>query len=148
MSHTIAVLLLCTFTLAGNATAQRPDFINMPGATPQTPFSQAVRVGDLLYLSGMIGVKPGTTTLVAGGITAETQQTLENIKAVVERAGGSMDNVARCLVMLADMAEWGTMNETYIKFFPVNRPARSAVAVAGLALGARVEIECIAVLVK
>ena len=148
MMRTIVIFLVCPFALCGTATAQKPEYIKAAGATAQTPFSEAVRVGNLLYLSGMIGVKPGTMTLVAGGITAETQQTLENIKAAVERAGGSMDNVAKCLVMLADMAEWGTMNETYIKFFPVNRPARSAFGASGLALGARVEIECIAVLSK
>src|SRR5262245_11660086 len=104
MKSRVAFLLVCTFALCGTAAAQKPEFIKSSGATPQTPFSEAVRVGNLLYLSGQIGIAPGTTSLVPGGISAETRQTLENIKATIERAGGSMDNVAKCLVMLADMS--------------------------------------------
>jgi reactive intermediate/imine deaminase len=148
MKLTSVVVLVCTFAISSYAAAQKPEFIRMQNATAETPFSEAVRVGNLLYLSGMIGVMPGTMKLVEGGITAETRQTLQNIKAAVERAGGSMDNVVKCLVMLADMSEWATMNQTYVTFFPTNRPARSALGANGLALNARVEIECIAVLEK
>lgn len=112
----------------------------------QAPFSEAVRAGELLFLSGMLGIKPGTSELVPGGIGPETRQTLEHIRAAVTRHGSSMDRVAKCTVFLADIAEWAAMNEVYVEFFPNNRPARSALGASGLALGARVEIECIAVL--
>jgi len=106
------------------------------------PFSEAVRVGDLLILSGQIGRDPATRQLVGGGIGPETRQTLENIRATLERYGSSMDRVVKCTAMLADMAEWPAMNEVYTTFFPEHKPARSAFGASGLALGARVEIEC------
>ncbi len=108
------------------------------------PFSSAVRVDNLLFLSGQLGFDRETGALVEGGIQAETQKTLENIAATLENHGSSMDRVVKCTVFLADMAEWGAMNEVYRTFFP-NKPARSALGVNGLALGARTEIECIAV---
>ncbi|NNK61705.1 MAG: RidA family protein [Gemmatimonadetes bacterium] len=116
-------------------------------ATPEQqalglPFSEAVRVGDMLYLSGQIGTLPGTMTLVEGGIQAETRQTMDNIQAVLERYGSSLDRVVKCTVMIADMAEWPALNEVYVEYFPGPKPARSALGANGLALGARVEIEC------
>ena len=107
------------------------------------PFSEAVRVGDMLYLSGALGVD-SSGTLVTGGIEAETRQTLANMRAVLERHGSSMDRVVKCTVMLADIQEWAAMNAVYVQHFPTNLPARSALGVSGLALGGRVEIECIA----
>ena len=109
------------------------------------PFSSAVRVDDLLFLSGAIGNVPGTMTLADGGIQGETRQTMENIKGTLENFGSSMDRVVKCTVFLADMSEWGAMNEVYRTYF-VNPPARSALGANGLALDARVEIECIAVI--
>jgi reactive intermediate/imine deaminase len=110
------------------------------------PFSEAVRVGNTLYLSGQIGILPGTTELVPGGIVEETRQTLENIRAVLERHGSSLDQVVKCTIFLADIGEWPRMNEVYGTYFGDRKPARSAVAGSGLALGARVEIDCIAVI--
>jgi reactive intermediate/imine deaminase len=130
------------------AHAQQPQFIPNTGAMANLPFSEAVRVGNMLYVSGSIGVKPGTLQLVEGGIVAETRQTLDNIKAVVERNGSSMDNVVKCIVMMADMSEWPRMNDVYVTYFPKNKPARSALGANGLALNARVEIECMAVITK
>ncbi len=109
------------------------------------PFSSAVRVDDMLYLSGSIGLVPGTRNLAEGGIQGETRQTLENISRTLENFGSSIDKVIKCTVFLADMSEWGAMNEVYTTYF-VNKPARSALGTSGLALGARVEIECIAVI--
>jgi len=110
----------------------------------QLPFSDAVQVGDMLYLSGQIGNLPGTVQLAGGGIAGETRQTMENIKASLEKYGSSLDEVVKCTVFLADIAEWAAMNEVYRTYFPVDPPARSAMGASGLALGARVEIECLA----
>jgi reactive intermediate/imine deaminase len=98
----------------------------------------------MLYLSGQIGVIPGTSRLVEGGITAETRQTMENIKTSLEKLGSSMSEIVKCTVFLADIGEWAAMSEVYISYFPTNPPARSALATSGLALGARTEIECMA----
>jgi reactive intermediate/imine deaminase len=109
------------------------------------PFSEAVRVGNTLYLSGNIGNIPGKKQLVEGGIKAETKQAMENIKRVLERNGSSFDRVFKCSVMLADIKEWQAMNEVYTTYFSENRfPARSAFGASGLALGARTEITCMA----
>ena len=109
------------------------------------PFSEAVRVGDILFLSGQLGVEPGTTDLVQGGIAAEAKQALENVRSILERNGSSIDRVVKCTVFLADIDDWPELNEVYSQYFLSTRPARSALAASGLALGARVEIECIAV---
>lgn len=115
----------------------------MPG-TEAMPLSSAVQVDNMLYLSGCLGTAPGNPAVVDGGIKPETRQTMENMKAVLEACGSSMDQVVKCTVFLADMAEWAAMNEVYLEYF-TTPPARSAVAVAGMARDARVEIECIAV---
>ena len=107
------------------------------------PFSEAVRVGDMLYLSGQLGID-ASRKIVPGGIGPETRQTMENIKATLERHGSSLDLVVKATVMMADMKEWPEMNKIYVTFFANHLPARSAFGATGLALGARVEIECIA----
>ena len=109
----------------------------------ELPFSEAVRVGSMLYLSGAMGID-ATGVLVPGGIEAETRQALANIRSVLERHGSSMDRVIKCTAMLADMQEWAAMNRVYIEHFSKDLPARSAFGVSGLALGGTVEIECIA----
>ena len=116
-----------------------------PYGRPTRPFTPAVRVGNLLFLSGQVGTAPNSGgQVVAGGIQAETRQTLLNIKDVLEKSGSSMERVVKCTVFMADMREWDAMNEVYTTFFPNNKPARSAFGANGLALGARTEIECIA----
>ena len=121
------------------------SYLNMPGMEDSgLPFSSAVQVDNTLYLSGNLGNVPGTSVLVSGGIQAETRQTMENIKTVAERFGSSMDRIVKCTVFLADMQEWAAMNEVYRRYF-THLPARSAFGATGLALGARVEIECIAI---
>ena len=109
------------------------------------PFSEAVRVGNMLYLSGQMGIDQ-SIHIVPGGIAAETRQALENIKATLEKYGSSLEHVIKVTVMLADMSEWAEMNKVYVEYFSRNLPARSSFGTNGLALGGRVEIECLAVL--
>ena len=140
-----AILLLLTTALAtGTAAAQDKQVIQMPGALAGLPFSSAVRVGNLLFLSGQIGVMPGTRDLAPDGIAGQTRQTMENIKAVLEHAGSGLDRVVKCTVFLGNIADYAAMNAVYSSFFPKDPPARSTLAASGLALGAAVEIECIA----
>ena len=121
------------------------EYLNSGKVLPKNlPFSEAVRVGDTLYLSGHIGNLPGSPKLAPGGIKEEARQTMENIKTSLEAHGYSMANLVKCTVMLADMGEWPAFNEVYKSFFSGNYPARSAFGVNGLALGARVEVECLA----
>lgn len=108
------------------------------------PFSEAVKVGDLLFLSGQLGVEPGSLELAPGGIEAEARRTLENIRLTLEAHGYSMADLVKCTVMLADIGEWAAFNAVYETFFDGRYPARSAFGTDGLALGARVEVECIA----
>jgi reactive intermediate/imine deaminase len=98
----------------------------------------------MLYLSGQMGTDGATMRLVPGGIETETRQTLANMKAVLERHGSSLDRVVKCTVMMADMNEWPAMNAVYVAHFPLHLPARSAFGASALALGGRVEIDCIA----
>ncbi|MEM9937496.1 MAG: RidA family protein [Pseudomonadota bacterium] len=107
------------------------------------PLSTAVEADGWIFLSGALGTVPGEG-LVPGGIGPETTQTMDNIKATLEAEGLGMDRVVKCLVMLADIDEWQTFNEIYKTYFDDDYPARSAFGASGLALGARVEVECIA----
>jgi reactive intermediate/imine deaminase len=105
------------------------------------PFSDAVRVGDTLYLSGQLGI--GADGKLPDGIEAQTKQALENIGAILKRAGRGYEDVFHCTAMLADMKDWPAMNGVYVTYFPEGkRPARSAFAANGLALGALIELEC------
>ncbi|MBC3767400.1 RidA family protein [Neptunicella marina] len=108
------------------------------------PFSQAVEVDGILYLSGELGVKPGTLNLVDGGVKAQTRQALTNIQTTLKNFGSDMQHVIKCTLFLADIKEWPLVNDVYVEFFAGHLPARSAVAGSGLGLGARVEIECMA----
>jgi reactive intermediate/imine deaminase len=147
MKTVIVMLAILGLSLSGHSSAGDIE-VEHYSSNPemQLPFSDAVRVGSMLYLSGKIGNIPGTAQLAEGGIAGETRQTMENIKAALEKYGSSLDEVVKCTVFLADIAEWGAMNEVYRTYFPVNPPARSALGSSGLALGARVEIECLAAL--
>jgi len=140
----LSILLSATFALPMTANATEVEFLNTDkNRAMGFPFSEAVRVGDLLFLSGQVGNIPGDPAVVPGGIEAETRQTMENIKTVLERYGSSMDDVVKCTVFIADMAEWPAMNAVYKTYFTGDPPARSALGANGLALGAKVEIECI-----
>jgi reactive intermediate/imine deaminase len=143
------ILALAGLALALGACAQRAAPPLAYDRSPETaaaelPFSDAVRAGDLLFVSGQLGVRPGETALVPGGIEAETAQILDNIRAILERNGSGLDRVVKCTAFLADMREWEEMNAVYRRYFPARLPARSALGAAGLAFGARIELECIA----
>ena len=151
-----SIVLITTFLASATVLAQQmksakaqsdPEFFPMPstGGTP-LPFSEAVRFGKTLYVSGQIGNLPGTLTLAPGGIAAEARQALENIKSILERHDSSMDQVVKCTVFMADIKEWPAFNEVYREFFKAHYPARSALAASGLAFNARTEVECIAAL--
>ena len=120
------------------------EFIVSHGTrTVGLPFSDAVRIGDILCLSGQIGHRPGALELVPGGIEAETRQMMENIARILNAAGRSFDDIFKCTVMLADMSRWSEFNKVYLEYFkPERLPARSAFGANGLALGAAVEMEC------
>ena len=150
----MSILITALAALGGcQSAAQSANTANNSGlqvlSTPEQealnlPFSEAVIAGGLMFVSGQIGSKPGSLELVPGGIQAETQQVMDNLQAVIERHGGSMDDVAKCTVFIEDMSLWGAMNEVYVTYFPNHKPARSAVGADGIALGGSVEIECIA----
>ena len=108
------------------------------------PFSDAAIVGDIIYVSGQVGSKPGTREVVDGGIGAETMQTLNNIKMILNDLGSSSDKIFKCLCMLEDINDYSDMNNAYTKFFKSRDflPSRSTFAGSGLALGAKIEIEC------
>jgi reactive intermediate/imine deaminase len=133
---------------ASASSADRPivEHLNSGKVYPtNVPLSEAVKVDDTLYLSGQIGVKPGKLELVPGGLKEEGRQTLENLRTTLEAHGYSLRDVVKCTVMLADIGKWGEFNEIYKTFFSPPYPARSALGTTGLALGAQVELECIAV---
>jgi 2-iminobutanoate/2-iminopropanoate deaminase len=128
---------------ANGRSSRWPEYFSTPKPV-LLPFSDAVRVGNLIYVSGQLGTDDNLK-LAPGGVLAETNRALENISAILKRSGSSLEHVVKCTVMLADMSEWDAMNTVYITFFPKNRlPARSAFAGTGLAFGARIEIECVA----
>ncbi|MCI7378191.1 MAG: RidA family protein [Bacteroidales bacterium] len=108
------------------------------------PYSQAIKVGELVFVSGQLPIDPATGAFAEGGIKELTRQSLTNMKAILEEAGTSMANVVKTTVFLADMNDFAAMNEVYAEFFAAPFPARSAVAVKTLPKGALVEIECIA----
>ena len=112
---------------------------------PELPLSEAVRVGNLLFLSGQLGLVPGTMTLVPGGIRAEARQALENMRTVLESAGSSLSEVVKCTVMLADIGDWPAFNALYAKWTGGARPARCVVPVPQLHYGFKIEIEAMAV---
>jgi len=144
LAAAIALGLLATM---GNAQpAQRPvvEHIGTPTLNGQPlPFSQAVRVGDMLYLSGQIGV--GADGKLPEGIDAQARQTMDNIAAVLKGAGLGWGDVVKCTVMLDNMADWPAFNKVYVSYFgDLPKPARSAFGADGLALGALLEVECLA----
>ena len=115
-------------------------------ALPVGPYSQAIKTGDLIFVAGEKGIDPGTGAIVSDGIAAETRQTLDNIQAILEAAGATMDHVVRTVVYMTDISEFAEMNAVYAGYFPNDPPGRSCVQVVALPAGAHVEIEVTAVL--
>jgi len=120
-------------------------FNSEEASTSNFPFSEAVRVGNLIFLSGQIGYDYNTGKLVPGGITEEANQTMTNIKNTLTNHGYSMSNIVKCTVMIANITEWQKFNDVYVKYFSKPYPARSAFGANGLAFNAKVEVECVAV---
>ena len=143
MRRLILLLALLGVPLSG-AAAQRPpvEQFGAPALNGQPlPFSNAVRVGDVLYLSGQIGIGPDGR--LPDGIEAQTRQTMENVGAILRSAGRGWDDVFHCTAMLDNMADWPAFNRVYVTYFTPGRlPARSALGADGLALGALIEVEC------
>lgn len=108
------------------------------------PFSEIVRVGEMLYLSGQMGTLPGTLSLVEGGMAEQARQALSNVERALQAQGYGLQHVVKCTVMLADMAEWPAFNTVYREFFKPPYPARSAFGVVALALGGSLEIDVVA----
>ncbi len=108
------------------------------------PYSQGVRLDDLIFTAGQLGLVPGSKEFAGPDIEAQTRQALENLKAVLEAGGSCLEHVVKTTVFLQDIGEFGRMNKIYAQFFAENPPARSAVQVAALPLGGRVEIEAVA----
>ena len=121
---------------------QRIQTENAPAAIG--PYSQAIKAGGFVFCSGQVAIDPQTGQFVAGGIAEQTERVLKNLKAVLEAAGSSLDQVVKTTVFLADMKEFSEMNEVYARFFSEPPPARATVAAAGLPRDARVEIEAVA----
>jgi 2-iminobutanoate/2-iminopropanoate deaminase len=140
-----ALWLMSAAAAAAPPPSAHAEFYASPDAALKAlPFSEAVRAGDLLFVSGQIGSAPGTLKLVSGGIDAQAKQAIENVRDVLQRHGASLGQVVKCTVFLADMKDWPAFNSVYREYFKSPFPARSATGASGIALGARVELECIA----
>lgn len=151
MVRSTAYTAICLAVLGGvtPAAAQErgartaDNVVQVEGAPEGLPFSPAVRAGGMIYLSGQIGNIPGTLELPTG-VAAQTRQTMENIKTVLEAAGATLYDVVKCTVFLDNIDDYGAVNAVYEEYWDGPPPARSAFATSGLALGALLEIECLA----
>jgi 2-iminobutanoate/2-iminopropanoate deaminase len=115
-----------------------------PAPFAGAPYSQAIRVGDLIFVSGQIPLKPGSSELVGSTIREQTEQVFENLRAILEAAGSGLDRLVKTTVFLADLAHFAEMNEVYTRYTGATPPARSTVQVAALPAGALVEVEAVA----
>lgn len=151
--HSAAVILAALIVAAALFASRTDDdehdgraVVEMPGMLEGLPFSPAVRVDDLIFLSGQIGVDLATLRLVEGGLEPETRQTMENIRRVLEAAGAGLGDLVKCSIFLENIEDWPAFNAVYGEYFADQPapPARSALGATGLALGATVEVDCIA----
>jgi 2-iminobutanoate/2-iminopropanoate deaminase len=145
MRRLVRLSLVCfVFAVADPGLATQPQRVVVEGTGRLPAFSHATIVGDLIFVSGTLGTLPGAFTLAEGGVGPETTQTIRNIETILASAGATLRDVARCTVYLTDLEDFATMNEAWMPFFGDHPPARAAVGVKELVLGAAVEIECIA----
>lgn len=144
----IYLLVLFVFAFIATTKAQEASKITFhPSHEPKkqnTPYSDAVQVGDFFFLAGQIGMDNETRTLVSGGLVPETEQTIKNIEAVLQHHGLQLDNVVKCTVILSTMDDFASFNEVYSKYF-TKKPARTTFAASGIAANGKVEIDVIAV---
>jgi len=143
--HLLVILIICLFGCKPNPGSDTSIVFHETHEPKKTnaPFSDVVQVGNLFFLSGQVGMDHSTRKLVTGGIKQETKQTLENIKAVLKHHNMNMNDVVKCTVILSDINDFSAFNEVYKTYFP-QKPARTTFAAKGLAVGAKIEIECIA----
>lgn len=144
-----ALLLSACVSVDVDEAALSPDvsfYTGQPISGQTLPFSRAVRVGHMLYLSGELGIDPATNALVPGGTSAETTQIFRNYERTLAEYGAGLSDIVKCTVFLGDMADYGEMNAAYAAALPDPKPARSTVGVNGLGFNAALEIECLAVL--
>lgn len=141
---TAAAVCFSLLTIAACAHAPSREVLNPPGLAPLVPaYSVAIRSGNQVFVSGMTGIAPGTQDIVAGGVAAQTRQTLENIRTALASGGATMADVDECTVFLKDMGDYAAMNAVYVEFFKSAPPARATVAVSALPRpAALVEIKC------
>lgn len=144
LSLTTLVLIATLLACSPKEKTEVTHYLSEEMAPLNLPFSDAVIVDNMMYLSGQVGTLPGKLELAPGGIEAEAHQTMKNIQRVLEANGSSFEHAIKLTIMMADIGEWAQFNEVYKQYFPGKKPARSAFGANGLALKARVEIECIA----
>jgi 2-iminobutanoate/2-iminopropanoate deaminase len=131
---------------AAKTGSKKEALVSSKAALPMGPYSQGIRVGDLVFVAGEKGIDPRTGKVVPGGIAAETRQTFENIKAILDEAGATLDDAVSATVHMTDLSEFGAMNEVYAEYFHEAPPGRTTVQVAALPGGAHIEITLIAAL--
>jgi len=139
-----AALLVSLALLPLAAAAEKPRRVNVEGLERLTAFSHATVADDLIFVSGTLGTEAGSSRLVSGGVKEQTAQALRNVEKILATQKATLADVAKCTVFLRDMEDFEAMNEAWTPAFKGSPPARTTVAVSGLALDARVEIECIA----
>ena len=122
----------------------RKAIVTDKGPKPVGPYSQAIALGDFIFVSGQGPINPGTGSLELGNVGSETKRVFENVKAILEAAGSSLDHVVKCNVYLRDIKDFATMNEVYLTYFSAPFPARTTIQAGALPGGIAVEIECIA----
>ena len=151
MTHILKIKVLSILILFSGCSTQTNNdaeyFVSDKSKELNFPFSDASIVGNIIYVSGQVGSEPGTREIVEGGIAAETLQTLNNINMILNDLGSNSDKIFKCLCMLEDINDYTEMNNAYTTFFNgrENLPSRSTFAGSGLALGAKIEIECWAI---
>lgn len=139
-----AAIVLAALTLASCASAQDITRYRDPTLSPDLAFSSAVMLGDTIHVAGHIGILPGTVEIAPGGVGAETAQMLENVRATLQAVGADLSDIVACTIYLTDLDDFAAVNAAYAPFFPDGYPARAAIGVNELVLGASVELACVA----